>query len=370
MRHIVCFHLFNDYSGSPKVLCQVLNKFLEQGYSVDLITSRGGILSSLEGKDNLRIRYYNYRFSDNSVVTMFRYCKIQLYTFLLGISYLFKTNTVFYINTLLPLGPAVAGKMIGKRVFYHYHENASAKGGFYKVLSWGMQKIATKIICVSLYQSKFLKRKKGVVVIPNVLPEDFSSRFKMIEERKLEYDKIILMLSSLKIYKGVFEFVKLANQLPQYKFELVLNDESENINSFFINGNVECPINLTIFDRQKNIIPFYQRASLVLNLTDKKLCIETFGLTILEAMTAALPVIVPTEGGIIEMVEDGVNGYKIDVEKLGEIKTCINKILSDPELYSTLSFNAKHISKAYTINKMGEDIINVLSPKTRSNPSC
>ena len=39
-----------------------------------------------------------------------------------------------------------------------------------------------------------------------------------------------------------------------------------------------------------------------------------------------LPVIVPTEGGIAEMVEDGVNGYKIDVQNLEEIENKINKI--------------------------------------------
>lgn len=39
MKHIVCFHLFNDYSGSPKVLKMVLQGILDKGYEVDLITS-------------------------------------------------------------------------------------------------------------------------------------------------------------------------------------------------------------------------------------------------------------------------------------------------------------------------------------------
>lgn len=41
MKHIVCFHLFNDYSGSPKVLKMVLQGILDKGYEVDLITSKG-----------------------------------------------------------------------------------------------------------------------------------------------------------------------------------------------------------------------------------------------------------------------------------------------------------------------------------------
>ena len=61
---------------------------------------------------------------------------------------------------------------------------------------------------------------------------------------------------------------------------------------------------------------FYNEAAIVINLTNPKLAVETFGLTPLEAMSAGLPVIVPTVGGIAEMVGDGDNGYKIDVQEL------------------------------------------------------
>ena len=44
MKHIICFHLFNDYSGSPKVLKMVLEGLLKKGHQVDLISSKGGTL--------------------------------------------------------------------------------------------------------------------------------------------------------------------------------------------------------------------------------------------------------------------------------------------------------------------------------------
>ena len=47
MRKIVCFHLFNDYSGSPKVLKVVLEGLLQRGCEVDLVTSRGGVLDKI-----------------------------------------------------------------------------------------------------------------------------------------------------------------------------------------------------------------------------------------------------------------------------------------------------------------------------------
>ena len=48
MKKIVCFHLFNDFSGSPKVLKSVLDGLLQRGCAVDVVTSRGGVLDNAQ----------------------------------------------------------------------------------------------------------------------------------------------------------------------------------------------------------------------------------------------------------------------------------------------------------------------------------
>ena len=358
MKHIICFHLFNDYSGSPKVLKMVLQGILDKGYEVDLITSKGGVLDELTGHANLKRVSYGYHFSANPLITMSRYLGVQLYTFLIAFRYLFQKQTVFYINTLLPVGPALAGRMMGKKVIYHYHENAFVKGAFYKILATLMQKLAHKIICVSQYQRSFLGRNRGVCVIPNALPKEFTNRLHPDTEAAFGR-QTVLMLSSLKEYKGTREFIELANRLPQYKFVLVINDVQENIDSFLYKYNIFCSQNLIIYPRQNNVVPFYNEASIVINLTDKKLAVETFGLTALEAMSAGLPVIVPTEGGIAEMVTDGENGYKIDVQDLNKIVEYVHLLLSDQELYNKLSNNASAYSRNFNIDKMTESILSL-----------
>ena len=45
-------------------------------------------------------------------------------------------DIVFYLNTIMPVGAAVAAKLSGKKIVYHYHENASAKSRFYVFLAW------------------------------------------------------------------------------------------------------------------------------------------------------------------------------------------------------------------------------------------
>ncbi len=347
MKHITCFHLFNDYSGSPKVLKMVLKGLLDKGYRIDLVSSVGGILDELQ-HSNLRKYSYRYCFSQSPIITMLRYTGIQLYTFFLSFRYLFNKDAIFYINTLLPIGPALAGRLTGKKVVYHYHEDANTKGMFYRLLAWAMQKTANNIICVSAYQASFLNRKKGITIIPNALPDEFVNQLQPNIHEAFK-QKTVLMLSSLKKYKGTYEFIKLAINLPELNFVLVINDTQDNIDKHLKSTGV---MNLTIYPRQENVAPFYNNASLVLNLSDKEQFVETFGLTALEAMSCGLPVIVPTVGGIAEMVEDGINGYRMDVQELDEIKNKIVLILSDEPLYLRLSKNALVFSRKYREERM------------------
>lgn len=361
MKKIVCFHLYNDYSGSPKVLATTLNEILQKrNWQIEIVTSDGnGALSEFSNSDKVKFVKYRYTFSDNHLKTFFSYLRVQILTFFAALKYMTDKDAVFYINTLLPTGPAIAGKLTGKKVIYHYHENAGAKGRFYKILSRLMQTVADKIICVSEYQKSFLKKKDKCVVIPNALPHGFVSAFENHPGENFER-KTVLMLSSLKTYKGTAEFFKLASMLPEYKFVIVINDEKANIDKYISRQNLRISSNIEIYDRQKDTTIFYKRASVVLNLTDKEKAIETFGLTALEAMTAGLPVIVPTAGGIAEMVEDGIDGYKTDVGELEKICFQIKQMLTDKDLYEKLSKNALLKAGSFDSEKTTDKIICLL----------
>lgn len=119
--------------------------------------------------------------------------------------------------------------------------------------------------------------------------------------------------------------------------------------------------NLQIISRQNDVTPFYNEASIVLNLSDKQRFVETFGLTALEAMSAGLPVIVPTEGGIAEMVEDGANGYKIDVQDLDRIDCMIEEIFQDKDHYIRMANEANQVSLSFKESVMIEKILTILN---------
>ena len=112
---------------------------------------------------------------------------------------------------------------------------------------------------------------------------------------------------------------------------------------------------------------FYNRASVVITLTNPQMAIETFGLTTLEAMSAGLPVIVPTVGGIAEMVEDGVNGYKTDVARMDSIIRQVEDMLSDEQTYCRMAGNALRRSGLYDESSMIGKIEDVLFAKGNPN---
>lgn len=119
--------------------------------------------------------------------------------------------------------------------------------------------------------------------------------------------------------------------------------------------------NLQIISRQNDVTPFYNEASIVLNLSDRQRFVETFGLTALEAMSAGLPVIVPTEGGIAEMVKDGVNGYKIDVQDLDRIDCMIEEIFQNKDHYIRMANGANQVSLGFKESVMIEKILTILN---------
>lgn len=355
---IICFHLFNDFSGSPRVLSMIIDSLLKNGYEIELVSSNSsGALDCLKGNAKFNFKGYSYKFSNNVFIEIIRYLFVQIYTFFYSFRYISKKNSIFYINTILPIGPAIAGKIMGKKIIYHYHENAFAKGKIYKFLAICMQKLADQIICVSEYQSNFLKSKNKIKIIPNSISSELYKALSEIRDNDRFNNKCILMLSSLKIYKGIIEFVELSNRLSSYEFILVINDTENNINDFFSLNKIFPSTNLNVYSRQDNIIPFYNKASLVINLSNKELIIETFGMTVLEAFTSGIPVIVPTVGGIAELVDDSIDGYRIDVKNLDMIEKKIQEIFSNKELYNYLKKNSIAKSEKFDLENMIMEII-------------
>src|SRR3954452_19838771 len=177
MPHVVCVHLLNDFSGSPRVLADAIAALRRAGAEVDLFTSdTDGCLSNTDA----RTTRFRYRRSKRKWLTLVRFAIAQAdLTWLLVRRYR-GTRVVIYVNTLLPFGGAVAGKLIGARVVYHVHETSLRPRWLKAFLSFVARTCATRHVFVS----KFVLDAEGFAsgdnwcvynAVPNALAEDAAS---------------------------------------------------------------------------------------------------------------------------------------------------------------------------------------------------
>lgn len=348
---IYAFHLLNDYSGSPKVLMQLAKGWTKNGLDVNIVTCSGreGFLSNIEG---VNYQYYWYRFASNPFIRLFNLVWSQILLIWTLYSKIDQKDLI-YINTVLPFGAAILGKLKGCRVIYHLHETtvrpAIFKFFLFRILRWAADDV--------IYVSNFLAEEEPVAsakqhILHNAIEDDFLH--KASENRRTHPNpKHILMVCSLKAYKGIQEFVQLAEDLPQFHFRLVMNASEKDINNYF--DVTKLSSNIELFPTQTDLHAFYHWADIILNLSRPDGWVETFGLTIIEGMAYGLPAIVPPVGGITELIQEGENGFKIDSRKRSILKTILYQLLTNTAVYNTFSLDAinkiEHFSERIFIQK-------------------
>lgn len=317
-----------------------------------------GFLSRLPG---VSYRLFRYRFFENKFKRLFALLWSQVVLFSAVWKNRHQTDIV-YVNTLLPFGAAIAGKLAGLKVIYHLHETTVNP----PILKSFLKTVAKLCASEAVYVSNFLQEQESLSSVPsrviyNCLPADFTEQANAFLRKPK--DKIgpftVLMLCSLKGYKGVNQFVELARALPNFQFLLVLNSNFEAVRDYFDMGKL--PENLIVFSSQKNVHTFYQESKVVLNLSHPEQWVETFGMTLLEGMAYGLPVIAPPVGGPAELVEDGVNGFKIDQRNHQELVDCLLEMANDPLRYRRMSKRAASFAKGFSNEKFEEKILHLVA---------
>lgn len=172
-KKIVCIHLLNDYSGSPLVLSQVIKGFKKNGYQIDLYTSNNGSQGFLLNLGGINYNTFFYKWNKSKILTLIFFLFSQSLLFFKLLKYR-KQDVTFYINTVLPFGAALAGKLMGKRILYHIHET-SIKPKILKQLYFRIIRYTASDV---IYVSEYLKEKERVDnvnchTVHNAIPEEF-----------------------------------------------------------------------------------------------------------------------------------------------------------------------------------------------------
>jgi glycosyltransferase involved in cell wall biosynthesis len=347
---IVFVHLLNDASGSPRVLKSVISSLRNSETKMILYIGSDG--SGFLSESEIEIRKFWYKRSRLKLITLFSYLSSQFILFVrLMASNDIDRQALIYVNTMLPFGAALYGWLTGRRVIFHLHETSITPAPLKHFLV-GVVRLTSKL---NIYVSDAHRTLLPIPSIPsrrlyNCIDQDIlavAACATYFPRRDGVF--IILLIASLRDYKGVPEYLELARSLElvaDTQFELLVNGEQLEVDRYF--RGLSVPKNLKVIPRVSDPAPFYNRASLLLNLSRTDMWIETFGLTILEAMAFGVPVIAPPVGGPVEIVRNGVEGFIVDSRKSCELIECVNALRLSDDLCMRMSSAARARAMQFT----------------------
>jgi len=344
MNHILAVHLLNDRSGSPLVLRNALAALHQAGHPLDLLTATPGAAGHLSHLPGVRTHRLPYQWSASQWRTLLRFGWVQLVVFW-KVLRLTRPDTVVYVNSLLPAAAALAARCRGARVVYHVHEVSIRPALLRRLLCAVVNRTAHEVVFVSEYVRRELGlRVARQRVIYNALGPAFVRQASQAAPAPTT-PFTVLMACSLKDYKGVPEFFALAAALPELRFELVLNADAPTVQAYRLTH--PAPANLTLFSSTGNMHPFYQRAAVVLNLSRPTEWVETFGMTVLEALCYSRPVVVPPVGGVVEVNLAGRTGFALNGQDLPRLVQALELLHHCPNTYARMAAAARQRAAAF-----------------------
>ncbi len=340
-------HLFNDFSGSPRVLRDAIDSEVHTAKNTYIFTSKHqGFLDDVNAK---RVNCF-YARSNFRLIQLCYFLIAQVVIFLKLFSYMLLgvvqgRKSVVFINTMLPFGAGLASKFLAKKVIYYVHETYINPDILKRFLRFFIEHCATHVIFVSKYLSANERfNKPAQCVIYNGLRSDFSIPDKIDFQAKF-LTKQLFFAGSLKLYKGIDKLVEIARLMPGFSVIAALNCEQSDLNEFI--DKYSPPSNMKLLIRPENIQQYFSTSFVVLNLSSEIYCVETFGLSLIEGMACGTPVIAPSVGGPVEFVTEK-NGLLISADEVNGIVSFINDLSCSEDVWLRYAQQALLTSESFS----------------------
>lgn len=200
-------------------------------------------------------------------------------------------------------------------------------------------------------EESFLKNKDIRLIYNGIDLENFKKTNKSEARKELgfsENKKIVLFSANGGVknpFKGgefvfqAFEKLKNRNDILFLNIGGESGQKSENWQDF---GYVKDP---------KTMVKLYSAADIYLFPT----LAETFGMTVVEAMSCGLPVVTFETGGVPEIVENGKSGFVVEYKNGKYLVEALEKLLDNDELREKMAENAVNASKNFSSERMADE---------------
>jgi glycosyltransferase involved in cell wall biosynthesis len=233
-----------------------------------------------------------------------------------------------------------------------YRCGDGVKGYFKKkIRNWTFKK-ADKVIAVSSYTALRIRQEKILRLI-DIAPNSFDrlkfSRIKRARKFFQSNEVRLVTLSRIVERKGHIYAIKALERLIQKGLNVaykIIGDGKyfsflqEYVSSHDLDKQVKCYRNIPDADIVKIIADsdiFIHPNFAACQGRD----FEGFGIVLLEAMSAGLPVIAGIEGGCTDIITNGYNGFLVKGQDINELVEIILKLKDSPQLAQSIAARAK-----------------------------
>lgn len=307
----------------------------------------------------------------NGLKKWLRYFLILVKTFIAIVQYrpklVYLTLTAkgggFYKDSVV----AIMAKLLGKKVVYHLHNKGVSDCSKNKLDNWLYKKVFkdAEIILLSKYLYSDIQEyvsEDRIQYCPNGIPDAFFSNYKVRNSEAITKVNI-LFLSNLNVSKGVFVLLDACAILYQKKFSFeckfvggigdVTEDQfNDRVRTLKLDKHVFYVGKK--YGDEKN--EYLMKSDIFVFPT----CYETFGLVNLEAMQFALPVISTNEGGIPDIVEDGITGFIVDKKNPQALAEKLELLIKDKDLRERMgSAGRKKFEEEFTIKHFEKNLYQI-----------
>ena len=196
---------------------------------------------------------------------------------------------------------------------------------------------------------------KSIEVIPNGID---LARFEGLDRKEHE-GFVVVTVARLEKVKGIEYLIKAFSRcdLLGRSHLLIIGDGSERKNLESLSVKLGLTGKVKFLGQIPNErIPAYLMCADCFCLPSLK---EGFGIAILEAQAAGIPVIGTKVGGILDLIEDGKTGILVEPKNPEAIAQAVMKISSEPEMASHLVQNAKNNLIKYDWGNISQQVFNI-----------
>ena len=164
----------------------------------------------------------------------------------------------------------------------------------------------------------------------------------------------IISICRLVDQKNIFEIFRIAKKLESYNFIVCGDGELFSENKLFLNEN---NINNDYFKENiKFIYPYLYASDLFLSTS----FYEGHPISVLEAMSIGLPIVLTNVVGNIDTIDHNISGFLYDLGNIDMAANFIEKIMKDKEVYNKFSEESfKKQRKIFSLKKMKEEYLNL-----------